>query len=325
MTNSSVMSYWKMSTCALALAFISTHLITTGMARVNYDRNAVVIDGVLQNEEHFVSFSKNLDNATVDGIKQLIGQRMSMEMTRDFSDFVKMAFWQAVLQHGPNGHDFTDIHEVNLNAAQDWWQANFTNYGCYCWPDGKKRISGFGKPLDALDETCFDLYSCYRCVSMQTECAHVSWTDSHYDCQFLQVEDGKIEINCNDPNPCLQSLCECDKRFAHRAEAAIAARIDTNANQFPTGCPRVPHNDNKACCGDWPVVSPYSRDTHCCSSDQRRYTVGEGVGQGGQCDNHTAVPTLDDMYITIGLNANDPTIANHDHNGNHASSDHTHG
>jgi len=281
-----------------------------------------------QDDEHYVSFAKNLDNDTIDGIKDLIKQRMWMEHSRDFSDFVKMSFWAAVLSHGANGHDFTDIHQVSLDAAQAWWQSNFTNYGCYCWPDGEKKISGFGKPVDQLDQECFDMYSCYRCVSQQPECKHIDWVESHYDCQFLKANDtsGQIEISCNDPDPCLQSLCECDKKFALNAKEAMEFRDESNVNIFPEGCPRTTHHDNKACCGDWPSVNMYSKDTHCCGSDMEKYALGNALGLGGNCEDSSYDPTLEDMYVTLKLNINNPDIAGHNHNSDHSpvSVDHTH-
>ena len=33
-----------------------------------------------------------------------------------------------------------------------------------------ERINGFGPRKDALDDVCFSLYNCYRCVNMQNGC-----------------------------------------------------------------------------------------------------------------------------------------------------------
>ena len=293
------------------------------------------------NSDHVISVSKNTTNDDYNKLVDIIQQRNLQAMGRSFDDFVKMAFWAAVLSTGEDGHTFDDIHQVSLEESTDWWKNNFINHGCYCWPEQEKfmnegkmedaqRISGFGKPVDPLDEECFDLYSCYRCTSLMPECKHINWVTSHYDCQFISTMknfDGtnttRLEINCNDPDPCLQSLCECDRKFALNASEKLKLKDDTKGKIFPDGCPRVGHEDApKKCCGTWPNVLPYPTDEKCCSAGNI-FQLSDGVCSAEEIH---LEPTWDQFYdnSTITLNMYNPNITEHDHNASHENADHIH-
>lgn len=269
---------------------------------------------------------------------------------RSFDDFVKMTFWSAVLSEQPDGHEFNDVHEISLADSTHWWKSNFVNHGCYCWPEQEERlmnftnpnnlidsqkISGFGQPTDPLDEECFDLYSCYRCVSLMPECREVDWVTSHYDCQFISTvknNDGtnstRLELRCNDEDPCMQSLCECDKKFALAAKDKLLTKQEKNSKIFPDGCPRKGHEDSaKKCCGSWPNVKPYPINEKCCA--QTHYggweiaNIGDAVCEILAEDEH---PTWEQLYqgSEVTLNFKNPNITEHDHNGSHEFADHIH-
>lgn len=299
------------------------------------------------NDDHVISISKDTTNQDYNKLVDIIANRNMAMMGRSFDDFVKMSFWAAVLSIEEDGHQFNDIHQVSLDQSTDWWKDNFINHGCYCWPEQEKklmnttnsnhlldsqRISGFGKPVDPLDEECFDLYSCYRCVSLMPECRNVDWVTSHYDCQFISTKknfDGtnstRLEINCNDPDPCMQSLCECDKKFALNAAEKLKLKDNNNSKIFPDGCPRQGHEEApKKCCGTWPNVKPFPTDEKCCSNGDV-FLLSDGMCSADEIHHE---PTWDDFYGDgagqIILNLNNPNITEHDHNGSHVDADHIH-
>lgn len=301
------------------------------------------------NNDHIISVNKNITEKDYTKLLNII--ETNSKRTRSFDDFVKMAFWQAVLSESENGHKFNDIHQVNLDDSTTWWKKNFVNHGCYCWPEQEEkstnltnpnrlldsqRISGFGQPRDPLDEECFDLYSCYRCVSLMPECKKIDWVTSHYDCQFLSTMknlDGtnttRLEIKCNDPDPCLQSLCECDKKFALNAKEKLKFKDDSNNKVFPDGCPRQGHEDSKKkCCGTWPNVKPYPIDDKCCSRDITKggysiFKIHDGICSAEDLNTDPSWEQLyEGSYVT--LNKHNPNITDHDHSGSHINSDHIH-
>jgi len=261
------------------------------------------------------------DESLTPGQKALIQSLMSEAdvMGRMFSDFVRMSFWAAV--QSLNADDpitngvFDTVHEIDLESSRSWWKDNFLNYGCYCWPDGEERISGFGDPVDDLDRECFDLYQCYKCVSKQPGCEAISWTGSDYGCKFVGVNntmgENVIDIKCTDSDPCLQSLCECDKEFALQSRALLEVRNPANVNVFAEQCVQGPVHEEKACCGDWPNVSIYSKQVgKCCDSDLKVREVGVGVGF--QCDNQTITPGFTDLFRTLTLGQDEESGEHHD-------------
>lgn len=302
------------------------------------------IQGNYRASDHIVSVAKNITEDHFNRLVDIIEERNRQAAMRSFDDFVKMAFWQVVLSETDNGHLFNDIHEISLQESTSWWKSNFVNHGCYCWPEQEKKlqnstnpnrlidsqkISGFGQPRDPIDETCFDLYNCYRCVSLMPECKNVDWVTSHYDCQFVTTEkingtnNTRLALNCNDPDPCMQSLCECDKDFSMNAKSALQFKDPENSKVFPEKCPRAGHEDSKKkCCGAWPKVRPFPTDEKCCSGSEL-FNLSDGVCSIEEI-NHK--PTFEDLYSdsTITLNMLNPAIMNHNHNSSHVNSDHIH-
>lgn len=300
--------------------------------------------------EHVISVSKNLTNSQFARVQNILSEQNNKATTRSFDDFVKMTFWSAVLSNLPNGHEFNDVHEISLTDSTNWWKDNFVNHGCYCWPEQEtrlqnlasdpnaliesQRISGFGQATDPLDHECFDLYSCYRCVSLMPECKEIDWVTSHYDCEFvstLKNNDGtnstRLELRCSDVDPCMQSLCECDRKFALAAKDKLQQKNSNNSKIFPGACQKKENDHpNKKCCGSWPNVKPYSPDNKCCSKEsgfREIVKIGEAICDHLEEDQH---PSWEDLYegSEVGLNFLNPEVINHDHNGSHEFADHIH-
>jgi len=152
--------------------------------------------------EHDITFQRGLSYDIMASISNKIHEAEFLEATRDMTNFVTMAFWAVVLEsiNPDTGKLYESIHEIPLEESTNFWREQFTHYGCYCWPDGQERISGFGPPQDPLDEQCHDLWQCYRCINRDPACAHVDWVHDHYDCEFLKSSDNTtLTIDCTDP------------------------------------------------------------------------------------------------------------------------------
>merc|ERR1712226_22520 len=158
-------------------------------------------------------FDDSLSNSQRAFIEQLLEHKNDAAGFRNLHDFAKMAFWAivtAVTINNDNsislpltqdqidsinvhGGDVTGIQfasDVNLTSALDWYHDSYTEHGCYCWPEGKENITGFGRPRDDLDRVCHSLYTCYRCLRRQPECPGLSSTISQdYACQFSANND----------------------------------------------------------------------------------------------------------------------------------------
>lgn len=264
--------------------------------------------------DHSVLFDTSLSDDDKRRILNLL--RQAEVSSRSLSDFLRMSFWSAVQRLRADdpvqlADPFDpDVHRIDLEESRQWWKSNFTEYGCYCWPDGEQRISGFGDTVDDLDRGCFELYQCYKCVNKQPGCERVNWVSSHYGCKFVKDVNGLIDLDCSDANECLQALCECDKKFAKNVFNFLLTRDDkyTKAGgfNFTAECIKGPQHEEKACCGDWPNTKIFSKQISCCNDQLKVRDLGDGMGY--QCDNSSITPTFDDLFQTITLNKNDPNL-----------------
>ena len=137
----------------------------------------------------------------------------------------------------------------------------------------------------------------------------ISWTESDYGCKFVGVNNTSgesiIDIVCTDVDPCLQALCECDKEFALQSRQLLAENSgfpnSDNRDIFTDQCIQGPVHEDKACCGDWPNVSIFSKEMNkCCDGNLNVREVG--VGMGFQCDDPSITPGFTDLFRTIQLN-----------------------
>ncbi|CAG5104243.1 Oidioi.mRNA.OKI2018_I69.chr1.g1159.t1.cds [Oikopleura dioica] len=104
-----------------------------------------------------------------------------------------------------------------------WLQAEqkfgrYCYYGCYCLPEGSHNIAsgGYGRPVDNIDQSCFDFKQCYRCLveeyDGEREC---KGEEVGYRFDLLTNDDGSKDVVCtNTPGSCRYNICQCDLQLA---------------------------------------------------------------------------------------------------------------
>lgn len=154
------------------------------------------------------------------------------------------------------------------------------NYGCHCFPGGKKTrtVGGKGPAMDEIDGVCRTQFQCHKCVEMDTGCDPDA---TPYKAQFKGKKGTLVkDVICRDTEgTCGRSMCECDKRMAENLEKiwfkegmhnGYFWKDRRNAKRNPTfdyegtclvnGGSPVPDS----CCGDFPDVMPYNAGTKDC-------------------------------------------------------------
>lgn len=155
------------------------------------------------------------------------------------------------------------------------------NYGCHCFPGGKKTrtVGGKGPAMDEIDGVCRTQFQCHKCVEMDTGCDP---DNTPYKAQFKGKKTALAkEVICRDPeDSCGRQMCECDKRMAENLEKiwfvegmhnGFFWKDRKNAKRNPTfdyeGTCLVPGASPQpdACCGNFPDVVPYNvASKDCC-------------------------------------------------------------
>lgn len=173
-----------------------------------------------------------------------------------------------------------------------WYQSEpkfgkYCYYGCYCLPEGSHDIAagGYGKPLDEIDQSCFDFKQCYKCLLDEHKddkhtCAGEEWG---YSYQLETDEKGnRFAVCTNKPGSCRRNICECDKALAenlgkhqkkwneslHTVKGGF--KREENCFMGSGGAHRF-----EECCGDkftFPFNKP-RRDNQCCDG-----TVAKAAG-----------------------------------------------
>jgi hypothetical protein len=276
---------------------------------------------------HQVTFM-NIDENQRESLMSIINSRIEMEANRDFGQLNRMAFWQSVLGYvnTPESNDINSIHQIPLAESMDWFDVNVRRHGCYCWPDENHgdTIFGFGQPMDNLDNNCFDLWHCYRCVSQMNHCRNVDWVNHHYSCAFANKENGKyIDFLCSDaPGSCGKLLCECDAMFARKVRQGVEEynKLPNPSikNAFPDSCSRKngfeKHAaENKQCCGFWPPVGKvrvYPTETSCCGANGNPYLLNTDGARDhcvkeGEVEETTADLVAEATYEGIKIHGDD--------------------
>lgn len=106
-------------------------------------------------------------------------------------------------------------HFVSISVKTEFSRAQISkmiqNYGCHCFPQYSKTVSGTGMHVDELDYVCKQLGNCHKCVNIDFpgECS----TDFGRYKYNVNYTTGEIDCSEN-PNECKRSQCECDKKFA---------------------------------------------------------------------------------------------------------------
>lgn len=124
----------------------------------------------------------------------------------------------------PDGRRYNSIIEmaysqVTTNYDRRSFENRISKYGCHCFPGDTRAAGGPGPRVDSLDEECWSLSKCHKCVlitygdsNLKTNLKSMDRFD-HYKWNLLQ--DGSISCD-NEKNDAKKSLCECDKAFAER-------------------------------------------------------------------------------------------------------------
>jgi len=141
-------------------------------------------------------------------------------------------------------------------------------YGCWCLPAGQHNLaSGFGSPVDAIDEVCKEFALCYKCLDIDFAGTCNPATQSYAWGRVKDPSTGVIvDVTClNNPNnsnkaKCARYVCECDRILAtgfalyhwvHNNSLHIWGNFDRLANCFPRGG----SYKQDACCGAYGTAS----------------------------------------------------------------------
>ena len=112
------------------------------------------------------------------------------------------------------------FHQLKLAVMHLGLERKFDKYcyyGCYCLTNGAHKISsaGYGKPLDKIDQSCFEFKQCYRCLKdAHSEKRPCVGEDVSYSMDLITDEiSGEKSIECtNMINSCRYNVCQCDKK-----------------------------------------------------------------------------------------------------------------
>jgi hypothetical protein len=162
-------------------------------------------------------------------------------------------------------------------------------YGCHCWPsERKEHLTGYGKALDSIDESCFVLKQCHKCIgidypendSRPQGCDPVT---TKYKAKISRDGSNGLSITCantlnakgTNNGDCKRSLCECDKAFADSFATNFADwssdtwQLEQNGN-YDEMCVRNSRGARAlgtgpdSCCGNYPNIKAYNSATHSC-------------------------------------------------------------
>jgi len=144
-------------------------------------------------------------------------------------------------------------------------------YGCWCLPAGQHNLaSGFGSPVDAIDEVCKEFALCYKCLDIDFAGTCNPATQS-YAWGRVKTNGVIVDVTClNDPAnsnkaKCARYVCECDRILAtgfamyhwvHNNSLHIWGNFDRLANCFPRGG----SYKQDACCGAYGTASEEFND-----------------------------------------------------------------
>lgn len=159
-------------------------------------------------------------------------------------------------------------------------------YGCHCWPSQKKEhLTGYGKALDPIDEACFTLKQCHKCIGIDygSRSQGCDPVDTKYKAKISRNGSGGLSITCantlnakkTNNGDCKRSLCECDKQFADSFSqnfeewSADTWNLEENGT-YDAMCIRNSRGSRAmgtgpdSCCGNYPSIRAYNSATHSC-------------------------------------------------------------
>lgn len=162
---------------------------------------------------------------------------------------------------------------LNMDSDDDA-KALIKNYGCFCYPLGRKMVGPTlnfnGDPLDELDQLCKNMYRAQKCITIDAE-------DGEYkrECEtsqgFAWYVDGTGAVQCGniddtakdrERKACKYTMCEIELDFAHKVASLFSNGYSRNDDFFRmeetkylSTCARTDNNGSNgqqqelACCG----------------------------------------------------------------------------
>lgn len=200
--------------------------------------------------------------------------------------------------------------QVTTAYSRREFENRISKYGCHCFPQDTKAAGGPGRPVDSLDEECWSLSKCHKCVMIEfggddikTNLKDLDRFD-HYKWDLLN--DNSISCE-NEKNEAKKALCQCDKHFAERMsnvwDDALPNSFYWKSNWNERNNPTFDYDNTcvpsgvgvtaDSCCGTgFPNMEPYSSDTKdCCQASGSIFNSlthvccadGSGVQSIGNC------------------------------------------
>jgi len=216
----------------------------------------------------------------------------------------------------PDGRRYNSIVEmaysqVTTNYDRRSFENRISKYGCHCFPGDTRAAGGPGPRVDSLDEECWSLSKCHKCVlitygdsNLKTNLKSMDRFD-HYNWSLLA--DGTISCD-NKKNDAKKSLCECDKAFAERMKTTWNDNLPNDfywkSNKNVKNNPTFDYESTcvpagagvtaDSCCGTgFPNMEPYSsaNNKDCCQDSGAIFNSltheccadGSGVQTIGAC------------------------------------------
>jgi hypothetical protein len=104
-----------------------------------------------ENADELLSIMASITQGSVDEIERAIDQLLGPGM-RDLSDM--------------QTRKFRNLKILVLWLQEEKMFGRYCYYGCYCLPEGSHNIAagGYGRPVDGIDQACFDFKQCYKCL-----------------------------------------------------------------------------------------------------------------------------------------------------------------
>lgn len=164
-----------------------------------------------ENPDMLMEILADITNGEVDDIEQALMAMMGVDRVETADQIRK----------------FRTLKIMVLYLQDDAKFGKYCYYGCYCLPEGSHNIAsgGYGTPLDAIDQSCFEFKQCYKCLRSEHAgdtkggitdgvCAGENYG---YAMDALVDADGNKYLKCNNKvGSCRRNICECDKALAEK-------------------------------------------------------------------------------------------------------------